>query len=367
MDKQVISNSQGVCILTMFLIGTSIVLGVSKNAKQDAWISIALGILISLPMVFVYSKLLNNFPGKDLYDIFQYVLGKKLGKAISVLFIWYVFHLGALVIRVFSEFVNVVSFPETPQFIFAIFLGLLCIWIVKSGIEVLGRFSMFFLPLLMVITLIIVPLLYTNAHFINLKPILYNDTKQVLLGAFSSFSFPFTQSVIFTTVFHSLRNKKKIFKVFLTGLLISGTYLLLSSINNIIVLGVQTTTDLYFPPYTSTRTIKIGDFIERFEIVIALIFIFMGFVKVSVCLYAASTGIAKVFNINNYEIMAAPIGLLMINLSQILYNNTMEMFHWANNIYMYYAVPFQVILPIVTLIIAQIKLGSNNSAPKTLK
>lgn len=361
MNKQVISDSQGICIMTMFLIGTSIVLGVAKNAKQDAWISIALGIIISLPMIVVYSKLLNNFPGKDLYDIFQYVFGKKIGKIISVLFVWYVFHLGALVIRTFSEFVNVVSFPETPQSIFAISLGLLCIWVVKSGIEVLGRLAMFFLPLIIVSTIIIVALLYTNAHFINLKPILYNDTKQVLLGTFSSFSFPFTESVIFTTVFHSLRNKKKIFKVFLAGLLISGIYLLLSSMNNVIVLGVQTTTDLYFPPYTSIRTIKIGDFIERFEIIVALIFALMGFVKVSVCLYATSVGTAKIFNINNYEVIAAPIGLLMINLSQILYSNTMEMFYWANNIYMYYAIPFQVILPIVILIIAQIKLKSNNS------
>lgn len=144
MDRQIISNSQGICIMSMFLIGTSIVLEVAKNAKQDAWISIALGIIMSLPMIVVYSKLLNNFPEKDLYDIFQYVFGKKIGKVISVLFIWYVFHLGALVIRVFSEFVNVVSLPETPQSIFAIFLGLLCIWTVKSGIEVLGRLAMFF-------------------------------------------------------------------------------------------------------------------------------------------------------------------------------------------------------------------------------
>ena len=364
MDRQIISNSQGICIMSMFLIGTSIVLEVAKNAKQDAWISIALGIIMSLPMIVVYSRLLNNFPEKDLYDIFQYVFGKKIGKVISVLFIWYVFHLGALVIRVFSEFVNVVSLPETPQSIFAIFLGLLCIWTVKSGIEVLGRLAMFFLPLIMVITIIIIALLYTNSHFINLKPILYNNTKQVLLGAFSSFSFPFTQSIIFTTVFHSLRNKKKIFKVFLKALLISGIFLLLSSINNVVVLGSQTTTDLYFPQFTSTRTIKIGDFIERFEIIVALIFVLMGFIKVSVCLYAASTGTAKIFNINNYGIMVGPIGLLMINLSQILYNNTIEMLYWANNIYIYYAVPFQVILPIVTLIISQIKLKSNKSKPK---
>lgn len=337
-------------------MGSSLVIGTAKSARQDAWISVGIGIIMTLPMIVVYSKILTSFPGKDIYDIMQYAFGKKIGKLVSVLFIWYAFHVGALVIKVFSEFVNIVSFPETPQYIFIIFIGLLSIWTVRSGIEVLCRIAKFFLPLIIVVTFFVVVLLYTNAHFINLKPILHNDKKQVLLGAFSAFSFPFTQTVILTTVFQSLRNRNKTFKVFLSGLLISGIFLMSAAMNNVIVLGVQSTMDLYFPAYTSVRTVKLGEFFQRFEIVIAMIFIILVFVKISVCLYAASTGIAKIFNLESYQIIAAPIGLLMMNLSQILFSNTMEMQYWNSNIYIYYAVPFQVILPIAVLIIAEVKL-----------
>ena len=41
----------------------------------------------------------------------------KLSKDDSILYIWYVFHLGALVFRNFGEFMNIVALPETPMMI----------------------------------------------------------------------------------------------------------------------------------------------------------------------------------------------------------------------------------------------------------
>lgn len=356
MNKEVISDNQGISMLSMFLLGSSLLVGTAKEAKQDVWIAIPLAVLISLPMLLIYSKLLTMFPGKSLYDIFQDVFGKFLGNIICLLFIWYTFHLGAMLIRVLGEFINVVTFPETPQLIIIATFGLLFIWVVRAGIEVLGRLSMFFMPIIIMVVAIVYLFSVKNMELINIKPVMYNGMKPVLSGAFDTFSLPLTQIAVFTTVFHSLRNTNKILKVFLIGIFIGGGILLMSSIKNILVLGTETYGDLYFPSYTADRTIRIGDFLERIEITIAVTFVLCMFVKISVCLYSASIGIAKVLKIEDYKTIVAPIGLLMMNLASILYSNTMEMFYWLSNIYKYYAVLFQVILPIITLIAAEFKI-----------
>lgn len=359
---EVITNKQGIFIMSIFIVGSFMVLGTGSEAKQDIWIAIFIGFVMSLPMLIIYSKILSLFPGKDLFDILIEVFGNIVGKIISILFVWYAFHLGSLVIRNFSEFVNVVSFPETPQFILIAFLGLLCIWVSKAGIEVLGRWAAFVFPIILIIFILTIIFSMTNAHLINLKPVLYNGIQPVLSSAFSISTFPFGETVIFIMVFNTLQNNKKISKVFLISALIGCGLMIFVSVRNILVLGPQVTFDYYFPSYIAVRTINIGDFLQRIEVVVAIVFITGGFLKISVCLCAATRGAAKILNIKNYRNIVAPIGLLMMDLASIIYQNTMEMFDWAAKIYQYYAIPFQVILPIAILIAAKIKLRNKGNA-----
>lgn len=359
---EIITNKQGIFIVSIFIMGSFMVLGSGFGVKQDVWIAIIIGFVMSLPMLIIYSKILLLFPGKDLFDILIEVFGNIVGKIISMLFVWYAFHLGSLVIRNFSEFVNVVSFPETPQFILIAFLGLLCIWVSKAGIEVLGRWAAFVFPILMFILITTIIFSMPNAHFINLKPVLYNGVKPVLTSAFSIFTFPFAETVVFIMIFNTLKQNKKTSRVFFLGALIGCGIMILISVRNILVLGPQVASDYYFPSYIAVRTINIGDFLQRIEVVVAIVFVTGGFLKISVCLCAATRGAAKILNIKNYRHIVAPIGLLMMDLAIIIYENTMEMFDWAAKIYQYYAIPFQIILPIAILIAAKIKLRNKGNA-----
>jgi spore germination protein KB len=110
----------------------------------------------------------------------------------------------------------------------------------------------------------------------------------------------------------------------------------------------------YFPSYIMVSLIDFSEFFRRFEVLVAVVFLLCGFVKVSVCLFCAATGIAKIFNINDYRIMAAPVAFLMINLAIFIYPNMQEMFEWVT-VYKYYAIPFQVLLPLIIWISAEAK------------
>ncbi|MHB8063248.1 MAG: GerAB/ArcD/ProY family transporter [Ruminiclostridium sp.] len=366
MQKEIITNKQGIFIMSTFIFGSSIITGAGREAKQDVWLAIIIGLIMSFPMVFIYSSLLKLYPGKDLYDILKEVFGNVLGKIISLFYIWYSFHLGALVIANFSGFVNVTSFPETPQTIITVFVGLFCIWVVKAGIEVLGRWSAFAFPISVTIIVITIILSMTNINFINLKPIMYDGIKPVLTSSFGFFSFPLAETVVFVMVFNTLKNRDKTFKVFLSSVCISSTIIMAIAVRNILVLGASVTSSLYFPSYLAVRTLNIGDFFQRFEIVVALTFIFGGFVKVSVCLYAATLGVAKVLNIEDYRYLVAPVGFLMMNLACTIYQSMMEMFDWATKTYPYYAIPFQIILPIIILVVAKIKIKLKSKKHKAI-
>lgn len=360
MNKEIITNKQGISIIVLFIIGSAVVISPGGGAKQDVWLAILLALLMILPMIFIYARLLSTFPGKDLFDILQEVFGKVPGKIISVVFVWYAFHLGALVIRNFSEFIQMVSFPETPQLVVIAFLGVVCIWIVKAGIEVLGRWTGFILPFLLVVFGSVILLSLTEAEFNNIRPVLYNGFTPVVKSAFPVSAFPFAEVVVFMMAFCSIKDKFNTYKVYIAGVVIGGSILLLTSVRNVLVLGVGTASILYFPSLSAVSLINIGNFLQRIEIVVSVTFLLAGIVKIGVCLYAASNGIAKIFNFDSFRLITAPVGFLMMNLSYFIYRSTMEMYEWASKIYHYYAIPFQIILPLIIFIVAEIKTRVGN-------
>lgn len=354
MNKEVISDKQGMAIVSMFIMGSSLILSMAGKAKQDLWIASILAILASFPIVFIQARLLVLFPGKDLYDILEYIFGKILGRGISLLYVWFSFILGGLVLRAFGEFISAVL-PETPGIVPMIFIGSLCIWIIKDGLETLGRFGELFSKIMIFLLLLIMLSLIPKMDMNNFYPILFNGIKPVLKGTFQALMFPFTQIILFTTIFSSLKRKQSIYKVYFGGLLLGAIPLYIISVTNIAVLGSDIAFSSYFASYTTARLITIGNIVERVEIVIAVIFIIGGFIKVSICLLSACNGIAKVFGLKDYRFIVTSIGLLIINLSHFVHNSAMEKSRFASDIYPVYAFPFQVILPIIIWITAEIR------------
>jgi len=355
MIKGAMTNVQGVAIVVLFMIGSAVVLSPGGAAKQDVWITILLSMLMAVPFVFIYARILQLFPEKDLFEILRELYGNIISKIIALLFIWYAFHLGALVLRNFSEFITTVSLPETPQPVIIVSIGIICIWLVKCGKEIMGQWTGMLFPLLLVAIITQVVLSMTQADFDNLKPVMYNGIQPLIGSAFAAFSFLFAETVILTMIFSWIKNRFNTYKVYYLGLFVGGIILLLAAVRNILVLGAEDASLEYFPSYEAVSVVNIANFFQRIEVIVTIIFMLTGIVKISACLFAASKGLAFVLNFKNYKAIVVPVGLLMMNLACIVYKNTMEMFEWALNIYMYYAIPFQIILPLLIWIFAEIK------------
>lgn len=356
MAKEVISNRQGITLISMFIMGSTLILGVGADAGQDVWMAILIGFVFAVPAMAVYARILSLYPGKNLYDILITVFGPLYGRALSLLYIWYAFHLGVLVMRNFQEFVKIVSFPETPEFVTTMLMGLLCIWVAKEGLEVLGRWSQFMFILLVAIIAIVISLSMKDANFDNLRPVAYDGFKPILMSSFGVFSFPLAETVLFMGAFSMAKERNKPLRIYLSALLIGGSIILLVSVRNVLVLGADLIDSANFPPYVAVSIINIGDFLQRIEVTVSVVFLFSGFVKISVCLIAACKGIDSFFSLGGYRQIAAPVGLMLMVTSCFIYQSIMEMQEWAFRIYKYYTLPFQVILPLIIWIAAEVKI-----------
>lgn len=221
MQKERITDKEAICLVITFIIGSTLIIGVGGDSKNDAWISAIIGIIMVTPMLLIYARLQSLFLGKDLFDILNMVFGKVIGRIVTVIYIWYAFHLGAMVFRNYGEFINIVALPETPKIVPMLCLGLTCIYAARSGVEVLGRTATFFLPILLFILMAVQILVIPQLKLNNIKPILGNGLGPILKGGFSTFSFPFAETVLFMGISSSLKKKNSLRKVYLWGISIA--------------------------------------------------------------------------------------------------------------------------------------------------
>ncbi len=354
MQTERVTDKEAIFLFIVFVIGSTLIIGVGGSAKNDAWMTIIIGFVMALPMLLLYARLLSLYHGKDLFDILKLTLGGVLGRAVSVVYILYSFHLGALVLHSFGEFTNTVALPETPMVVPIFALGCVCIIAARLGIEVMGRITTYFMPVIFVILVLVQLMAIPQFHLNYLKPLFSCGPETLLKAAFSAFAFPFAQTVLFMGAIGTMASRKSPKKVYLIGTAIPAVIILFITLRNIMVLGNMADT-FYFPSYEAVSRITVGAYIERIEVTVSIVFVFGAFMKASVCLLAACKGIEKVFNLQNYRSVVIEVGLLMIYLGYILYDDIMTMQFWAFQVYPYYSFPMKVILPVIVWIVAEIK------------
>lgn len=355
MNNELISSKQAIGLIALFVVAETFVLTRGMEAKQDFWLAIIFAIVITVPFMLMFARLHKLFPNKDLFDINEYVFGKVLGKIISFLLIYYVATNMMSVMSVFNEFIVVTSLPETPNAITYLALILLCIYGVKAGIEVMGRWTKFFFPIIIIVMFIGTVLLISEMEFKNMQPFLSQGVKPVLKGGILTFLFPMSETIVFIMIFTGFSGKTSIKRIYIYGIIFGGFLILILVFTEVLVLGVNKSLESYFPGYHTFARLSIKGVIDRLEILSGATFILGGFIKLSILLLAVCRGLAKIFNFDNYRFIVTPTALLISNVSYFFYESTMFMFEWISDFWGYFAFPFQVIIPIIIWVFAEIK------------
>lgn len=364
MNKEVIPGEQALAIVVLYILGSSLFMGTSGVSGNSVWISILIAMALAVPLMLLYARLNVLLPGKSLFEMLDAVFGRWIGGGLCGLYVWYALHLGALVLRNFGEFTATVALTATPMFVPMLCVGLLCVWVVYAGVEVIGRTAKFLIILsaagILIVQLLSIP--QFEPHY--LRPLLDKGWSAVMADVGGTLTFPFGEIVLFLAMFHCLSPKTAVYKTLLGGLGIAGFFIVTVSLRNLLVLGQDIISSLYFPSYVAVSRINIGDFLQRIEGSSAIIFIATLFVKVSVCLYAAASGLAHILRLRSYRYITLQTGLIMVYFAVFVYKDIMEMLYFAYHTYKVYALPFQIILPAALLAGAEIAARSGRLGQK---
>ncbi|WP_134685557.1 GerAB/ArcD/ProY family transporter [Brevibacillus migulae] len=297
------SNQIGVGILGFQRI-------IAEKAGHDAWISVIVaGIMAHFTMLIIV-KTLKRYPSADLYGIHIDVLGKRLGKLVSLFFILYCIATAMMILRNYIEVIQTWVFPEIPTGLFAAVFLFLALYTMLGGIRVIAGYT--FLTVIVVIWLLL-DLYYPLqiAEWNHLLPVMEADISKIWGGAMSM-SLTIIGFEIIYVLYPYIKEKKSVgasaqFGLFLTNLI----YLVLMVVALVFFSEGQLAKTIWAT--LNLKKMVYLPFLERFEFVAIPLWLFVIMPNIMLYSWAAVRGLKRNFNWSQRKFSYVVIILMFIS------------------------------------------------------
>ncbi len=375
MTKEVAGMKEGrfgfletVCLMSLILFTkdfySSIRVVVETNGTA-AWYMTLISCAVSLTFFLLLYLLMKRFPGKDLVQVFQLVLGKILGKVVALLFFAYFMFYAATDLREFLEMIKAYALPYTlPSLIIGAFIIAVLI-LASKGLEVIARVGYIsFFPVMFVIILILLlaSKYYDVRYLLPIGGYGFDVTLKTGFLRSSAYNEVIFLAFIINSI-HGLKIFKKagIISLVITGLTFSGTlvcYLMAFQYTQ----GSENLSAMY----QLARIIYFNRFFQRIEAIFLFIWVISSIITVAMAFYISITVYCKAMNIKKHKPLLLP-GAFILFMITILPDNLSEIIEISLVITRQYSIFFVWLVPVLVLIISLIfrKKGRGTGNAKT--
>jgi spore germination protein KB len=347
-----INVRQFTVLVILYSVGTAVLIIPSPLAdivKQDAWIAAVLGVGFGMLLVFLYTAVGNIYPDMTLVEKNEKLLGRWLGKAVSITFVFFAFINAADLLYYMADFITTQIMADTPAVAIHILFACIVVMGVRLGIENLARTAEFFFPGFVLLFIILVIFISPQIDFHNIQPVFDTGIKPMIRSTLLFISiFSLTPVVLLMIYPVSVNQPQKARSAFFIGTFIGGIILIIIIALAILVLGPDTTGRHMYPSFALAKKINTGNFI-RVEAIMAGIWFVTIFYRTTLYFYAAVIGLAQTLNLKDYRSLTLPLGMIMVVFSLILHPNVLHGSKFNSGAWIPYVSTYGLILPLILL------------------
>ncbi len=306
-------------------------------AGNDAWLAALVGPMFALITLLLITWLGRKHPGLTIFQYSEVILGRWLGKAVALIYVWGFLHIGAMAVREFGDFMTTSFMSDTPISVFNFSMILLCAWSVMVGLEVIARMSEFIIILVISFLLFILLFSLPNWELGYLLPFFSRGAMPVLQAALIP-AYWHGNIIVLAVILPFMTRPSRAFLAGTTAIFASAALLTLGVIGLIAVFGPELSSSFIFPFHLFAQTINIGEIITRFESVVMTIWMAGIFIKTSVFYFCAALGLAQVLNLKEVRPVILPLGILLGTLSISLFQDVTTLVTFLKETRPYYTI-----------------------------
>lgn len=358
MNKTHISSLQFGALIIMFVISSSTLILptlLAMQARQDAWLSTLLGTSVSMLLVLLYGKLGTRFPRMTLAEISDRLLGKFAGKALMLLFLCYLFVITSGLLSQVGTLATSLFLSRTPAPAVHLLFFAIIVFAVLLGLETFARAAELFLPFVLLLLLLLLIALLPLIEFRNLLPVLEHGVGPVIKGTITVIGVPFLDLAILLMLFPSVSDSKAAYKMYFAATAFGGFLLIVVILFSTLILGPYVTEIVEYPFFVLAQKVNIGNFVQRIESMVIMIWIISLFFKITICYYALLLLSGQIFQLRSFKSLALPMGFIVLVLSVTLFPTSVSFWEFIAEQWTPSVLPYGLFIPGILLLIAWMK------------
>ncbi|MGB9867569.1 MAG: GerAB/ArcD/ProY family transporter [Bacillota bacterium] len=353
-SEEKISPYQLVLLLITVVGGSAFFMlpqGAAKHAGRDAWLTPIIASFPAAITVRVVAALAHRYPGRTLAQYSRNILGKYLGSAVGLLVSLFITHVSSVVLREIGEFLVSQIMLDTPLVVFVICVALAAAYAAWHGLEVLARVNQIVLPVGVFSGLCFLCLLLPKVDFESFLPFLEEGIGRPLRGTLLPTSFRVQLGVLFALA-PQVSPQESLLKAGGAANIFLAAILTLTVAAVVGVLGEQGAANATFATFMSSELIRYGEFVERLDALIMVLWISLSTLKTAVLLYSSSVMAAHSLGLRSFRPLVWPLALCSVILGLYQFKDFVSLANFMELVAFPEAVTIFLLVPAILLLIA---------------
>lgn len=208
-------------------------------AGTGAWIPLAINTAVIVIFTYFITYLGYNHENKTLFEYGQKLLGKTLGKIVTVVYMIYFIVLLSYVVREYSEIITLIFLPNTPVWAVSLFLLLVAGYALTKNLGTIARLTEIYILVTIIGFVVIQIIMATQGKLVNIKPVLGSQNVTTYVKACSELFLPFVGLEIMMFIPINKGTNKKIFNYSILTIVFIGILYIFVVESTISVVGIE--------------------------------------------------------------------------------------------------------------------------------
>jgi spore germination protein len=277
----------------------------AQHAGTGAPLATLLGVLLMLGCALMLSYLGHQYPNMTLFEYSDKLLGRWLGRIVTLALVLYFLELEAMAAREFGEVVVTSVLQRTPLEITILIMLVLAATAARNDVTVFSRILTFYMPFVYIPVLVLIALTLRSARLTNILPIIsfgYQTNVSNYVYAILFVACLFQNYMITGLLTPYMYQTNKAWKGALIGVVAAGAVYLILDVATLAVFGTEEMKNLIWPTLELAKTAAIPlFFLERLDPVFLAVWVTAVFTAIFASYYFSIQGLVHLFNFQDHR------------------------------------------------------------------
>lgn len=283
----------------------------AREVGSDMWLSSIFSFIQGLLIMLLTILSVKRMPNKSLFEQAEVYIGKWFSKLIAmIMFFFFLFSFGGI-LATFVYHLKDFFLPDAPIILFVIVALVMGVYAAYFGLEVIGRMALFGVFSILALNILILIGTIDLFKINNLFPVFISGPIETLWASRFLNTDWSMATMMAAIILPYTKDQKTWIKSGMYSIIFSSFFITLWPVMEAGVLSSEVTSQYYVACMQLARSAHLGEFLQRYELIMIAFFALSSLTQIMMSLLCASISMQNIIGLKDYRKVIFPVTMMI--------------------------------------------------------